>query len=81
MRGVKNGSVNDHSSDCKEIIPSTNSLRWLTAIDIALLQATTANIGSFFSMLKCHKTPLNKTLGLKVWSVLKNSGIFLSDGH
>ena len=42
MRGVKNGSVNDHSSDCKEIIPSTNSLRWLTAIDIALLSSSSS---------------------------------------
>ena len=35
----------------------------------------------FFSMLKCHITPLKKTLGFRVRSVLKNSGIFLSDGH
>ena len=35
----------------------------------------------FFSMFQCHITPLNKTLRFKVRSVLKNSGISLSDGH
>ena len=32
-------------------------------------------------MLQCHITPLNKTLGFTFRSVLKISGISLSDGH
>ena len=42
------------------------------------IQATTANIGSFF---QCYITPLKKPLGFKVRSVLESSHHWLSNGH
>ena len=57
MRSVENESENDHSSDCKEVMASTNSSKWLTMTGIEILALRALMVVIIMTMLITSITP------------------------